>query len=483
MLPSVVSPLLLLLLSLAGCTSGTAGDVAHVRAASPRYAFATIHYEGTPADAEYILGIRVLMQSLQPLQCPFLIMVSKSVSQSSIRLFESEGATVIPVEDVSNPFGHVLARFQNTFNKLYLWNMTEYDRVIYLDADNIAVQQDMVYDLFRCGHFCIVYMNPCHFHTGLMVVKPDRQLYSRMLQQLAEVGSYDGADQGFLSSFFDPGCWKAPLFNPANGPSEAPMNALHLAYNMHALYYFSAGREFERLKCGVSAGRSGMAVATIGYPVPIVIKPWYWWASLVGHTGPWDRVRSGLPEPELYLAVAGRLFGLLAAYVGLGFLMAHFCLRHEPAPNRLSRWALQHGPTQSAYAVGFALLLASHLLANACTPRTAPKQLGAMLYSLHLTVFYILSVRWAAWYVYQQHARPGTTLLPLTRGKWLLASLAVLWSTPIMHPALATLIGLGIHTVLIHAVGAITLVVANAMGIVGSVAKGNAAIDSSSAKR
>ena len=58
--------------------------------ASGRFAYATIHYEGTPNDAHYILGVRVLLQSLKPLRHPFLILASREysgvVGRSSRRL-------------------------------------------------------------------------------------------------------------------------------------------------------------------------------------------------------------------------------------------------------------------------------------------------------------------------------------------------------------------------------------------------------------
>ncbi len=40
--------------------------IAHCAAAGTgKYAFVTLHYEDTPADAEYILGVRVLLKSVQ----------------------------------------------------------------------------------------------------------------------------------------------------------------------------------------------------------------------------------------------------------------------------------------------------------------------------------------------------------------------------------------------------------------------------------
>lgn len=44
------------------------------------------------------------------------------------------------VDDIPNPFAHsVKPRFLLTLNKLHLWRMTRYERVVYLDADNLVV--------------------------------------------------------------------------------------------------------------------------------------------------------------------------------------------------------------------------------------------------------------------------------------------------------------------------------------------------------
>lgn len=48
-------------------------------------------------------------------------------------------------------------RFEFTLNKLHCWLMTDYERVIYLDADNIIVNN--MDHTFKCGNFCAVYMN------------------------------------------------------------------------------------------------------------------------------------------------------------------------------------------------------------------------------------------------------------------------------------------------------------------------------------
>ena len=73
--------------------------------------------------------------------------------------------------------------FEYTLNKLHVWNMLDYERVIYMDADNIFFHN--IDSLFKCGHFCAVYMNPCNFHTGLFVVTPNNATYNDLLKSLA----------------------------------------------------------------------------------------------------------------------------------------------------------------------------------------------------------------------------------------------------------------------------------------------------------
>lgn len=246
----------MLVLVLGWCPRGTRG----VEATS-RNAYATIHYEGTPKDAgtahtfsfaffriknskqnemnialssflflsflflffeqgylifmggycaEYLLAIRVMMRSLRRsgTTADIVVLVSPNVREETRQVLRNDGALVMEVPNLVNPYkAHAgetqryLARFEFTLNKLYMWNLTQYERVVYLDADNIALGN--LDELFNCGHFCVVFMNPCNFHTGLLVIKPDTKQFNVMVQALYNrTRSYDGADQGFLTAFF-----------------------------------------------------------------------------------------------------------------------------------------------------------------------------------------------------------------------------------------------------------------------------------------
>lgn len=89
-----------------------------------------------------------------------------------LRARRLDGARVLTVADVPNPYrgrAGVQPRFARALNKLLAWRLTEYARVVQLDADNLFLRN--VDELFACGDFCAVFINPCIFHTGLMVLK------------------------------------------------------------------------------------------------------------------------------------------------------------------------------------------------------------------------------------------------------------------------------------------------------------------------
>jgi hypothetical protein len=220
-----------------------------------RNAYVLIHYEGTPKDDMYVLGTRVVIRSILETgtQQDVVVVCATNVRESTIEQFKREGAIIKMVPNIPNPYKgeqqfrrSYKARFEFTFNKLYMWNLLEYERVIYNDADNLITRN--IDELFLCGHYCVTYFNPLYFHTGMMVIKPDRAKFQELLHGLLslEMFSYDGADQGFLTYAF-PGIEGSPLFHPARAlaenkghPSEEKLMRFPMEYNINAVFYYGS---------------------------------------------------------------------------------------------------------------------------------------------------------------------------------------------------------------------------------------------------
>ncbi len=311
---------------------------------------------------------------------------------------------------------------------------------------------DMVDEMFLCGHFCVVYMNPCHFHTGVMVIKPNISVYNELYASIGRTGSYDGADQGFLSAYFNSGCNDAPIFNPVRGQSEEPFSVLHITYNMHALYHFIRGN-LDPYRCGPASGYTDhFPVATLGFPVPPIIKPWYFWTPMMGHSDMWHDIRAELSEPDMYVSYFLRLALLLVLWVALRAAMHRTPGLHEEfrVIVALRRAILRIGPSRSSVLVGVLLMMLSARFGLFVAPAIMRPTMGLSLYFVgHVIALYALA-RMAANIFFNITSSPiapsvATRDLGFVMGALVLLFTMQIWRTYLFE----LLLGYGLHTVIV----------------------------------
>ncbi|KAJ5586985.1 uncharacterized protein N7459_002750 [Penicillium hispanicum] len=90
-----------------------------------------------------------------------------------------------------------------TFTKIELWRLTQYERIVYIDCDVVAVRApDELFSLQVDFAAAPDVGWPDCFNSGLMALHPNLQDY-HALKAFAERGiSFDGADQGLLNMHF-----------------------------------------------------------------------------------------------------------------------------------------------------------------------------------------------------------------------------------------------------------------------------------------
>eukprot|EP01018_Ginkgo_biloba_P022936 Gb_12721 [translate_table: standard] len=251
---------------------GTANEVMPPTKDSLRNAYATMMYMGTPRDYEFYIAIRVMLRTLRRLkaEADLVVIASKDVPNSWTDTMRGDAAKVVTVDNIENPYRNqpdFNERFTLTLNKLYAWRLVEYERIVMLDADNVFLHNTD--ELFQCGQFCAVFINPCIFHTGLFVLQPSMDIFNDMLNQLAKgQENKDGADQGFLVGYFND-LLDRPTFHPrANGSRQNGFYRLPLGYQMDASFYYL------KLRWNVPCGPNSV----ITFPSAPWVKPWYWWS-------------------------------------------------------------------------------------------------------------------------------------------------------------------------------------------------------------
>ncbi|KAG8083827.1 hypothetical protein GUJ93_ZPchr0010g9620 [Zizania palustris] len=270
-----------------------------------RHAYTAMMYMGTPRDYEFYVAVRVMMRSLARVgaDADRVLIASADVPTDWVRAMrEEDGMKVVLVENLRNPYennlGGINKRFKLTLNKLYAWTLVDYERVIMIDSDNIFLQNTD--ELFQCGQFCAVFINPCYFHTGLFVLQPSMDVFKGMLHDL-EIGrdNSDGADQGFLL-----GCYRdlldKPMFHPPeNGTKLNGTYRLPLGYQMDASYYYL------KLHWHVPCGPNSV----ITFPSAPWFKPWYWWSwpilplGLSWHKQRWDDLGYAAEMPVILMEI------------------------------------------------------------------------------------------------------------------------------------------------------------------------------------
>lgn len=155
----------------------------------------------------YVPGAEVLGKSLAAsgTTLPRVAMVTSDLSTEARSRLRVQGWELRDVEPIRNPTPDamlVFPRFASVFTKLRAWELADFDRVVFLDADTLVLTN--VDDLFDRAGFAAApdFFLPDRFNSGVMVVPPSASTFERMVAALAAAPSYDGGDQGFLNTFY-----------------------------------------------------------------------------------------------------------------------------------------------------------------------------------------------------------------------------------------------------------------------------------------
>lgn len=160
----------------------------------------------------YLPGVEVLAHSLRDAGTTkrlAVMVVLASVSGDTVNELKKLYDYVIPVDPHSSQSSEGLSLMKRldlsgALTKIELWKQTQFRKVVYLDADVLALRApDELFDVEADFAACPDVGWPDCFNSGVMVVKPNMDTYEELVN-LAEKGeTYDGADQGLLNQHFE----------------------------------------------------------------------------------------------------------------------------------------------------------------------------------------------------------------------------------------------------------------------------------------
>ncbi|KAF0932171.1 hypothetical protein E2562_008702 [Oryza meyeriana var. granulata] len=165
-----------------------------------REAYATILH----SEELYACGALVAAQSIRMAsgssERDMVALVDETISARHRGALEVAGWKVRPIRRVRNPRAAADAYNEWNYSKFWLWSLTEYDRVVFLDAD-LLVQRSME-PLFAMPEVSATGNHGTLFNSGVMVVEPCNCTLRLLMDHVADIESYNGGDQGYLNEVY-----------------------------------------------------------------------------------------------------------------------------------------------------------------------------------------------------------------------------------------------------------------------------------------
>ncbi|XP_061371338.1 inositol phosphorylceramide glucuronosyltransferase 1-like isoform X1 [Gastrolobium bilobum] len=240
---------------------------------------------------EFLLGVRVLGKSIRDTGSnkDMVVLVSDGVSDYTNNLLRADGWIVEKISLLANPNQVRPKRFWGVYTKLKIFNMTDYKKVVYLDADTIVVKN--IEELFKCGKFCANLKHSERLNSGVMVLQPSTTVFNDMMSKVNTLPSYTGGDQGFLNSYYS-GFPNAHIFEPNLTPEVLDTRPVPEMERLSTLYNADVGLYMLANKWMVDENELRVIHYTLG-----PLKPWDWWTSwLLKPVDVWQNVRDQLEE-------------------------------------------------------------------------------------------------------------------------------------------------------------------------------------------
>lgn len=163
-----------------------------------REAYATILHSAHV----YVCGAIAAAQSIRMVGSTrdLVILVDETISGYYRSGLEAAGWKVRTIQRIRNPKAEKDAYNEWNYSKFRLWQLTDYDKIIFIDADLLILRN--IDFLFGMPEISATGNNGTLFNSGVMVIEPSNCTFQLLMDHINEIESYNGGDQGYLNEIF-----------------------------------------------------------------------------------------------------------------------------------------------------------------------------------------------------------------------------------------------------------------------------------------
>lgn len=224
----------------------------------------------------YLKGVLLLSESLKNTKSKYrlVVLVTKSISKNSLSVLEHFNIESIVIENEiqvnlsERNIASSCSHWNNTFEKLQIFNQTQYDKLVYLDSDMFIIEN--IDELFEKEHLSAVCAGAeipgnedwkGNLNSGLIVLSPNKKIYEDLIMLIPKVSNVlvNFGDQDIMKEYVKSD-WSEKLW-------------LDDSYNMFSIYidWYVKHRSYSTIFTNRKNQKSKQikVVHYIGYP-----KPW-----------------------------------------------------------------------------------------------------------------------------------------------------------------------------------------------------------------
>ncbi len=173
-----------------------------------KYAYVTVL-----STNDYLPGVLVMFESLKrtnPIYKEFVVIVNENISEDNIQILKNKGYKVLLRKQIKVSLNNNedMQYWLNTFDKLHIFELTAYDKIIYLDSDMLITKN--IDHLFEKPHLSGViagkeiYPEWDGINSGLMVIVPEEGITNKLINVI-ETHNFnkDIGDQDVINYYYD----------------------------------------------------------------------------------------------------------------------------------------------------------------------------------------------------------------------------------------------------------------------------------------
>ncbi|CAN4122693.1 unnamed protein product [Withania somnifera] len=166
--------------------------------AESKEAYATVLH----SSGKYVCGAITLAQSLvrTGTRRDLILLLDDTIAEPKRVALRKAGWKLRFIKRIRNPRAEKDMYNKYNYSKFRLWQLTDYDKVVFVDADIIVLRNMDI--LFQFPQLSATGNTGSIFNSGVMVIEPSNCTFNMFMQHTKDIISYNGGDQGFLNEIF-----------------------------------------------------------------------------------------------------------------------------------------------------------------------------------------------------------------------------------------------------------------------------------------